>query len=69
MHDRSDPYIPYVESRRLRDATVGNGHQVYFAEFDFLNHVELKSPSNPFSFLADLIKLIFYSWLLMLKVL
>jgi len=69
MHDRSDPYIPYVESRRLRDATAGNGHQVYFAEFDFLNHVELKNPSNPISFLADLVKLIFYSWLLMLKVL
>ena len=69
MHDRSDPYIPYVESRRLRDATAGSGHQVYFAEFDFLNHVELKNPSNPISFLADLVKLIFYSWLLMLKVL
>ena len=69
MHDRSDPYIPYVESRRLRDATADNGHRVYFAEFDFLNHVELKNPSNPISFLADLVKLIFYSWLLMLKVL
>jgi acetyl esterase/lipase len=69
MHDRSDPYIPYVESRRLRDATMGNGHQVYFAEFDFLNHVELTSPSNPIAFLADLVKLIFYSWLLMLRVL
>lgn len=69
MHDRSDPYIPYVESRRLRDATADNGHQVYFAEFDFLNHVELKSPSNPLLFLADLVKLIYYSWLLMLKVL
>ena len=69
MHDRSDPFIPYVESRRLRDATAGNGHQVYFAEFDFLNHVELKSPSNPISFLADLVKLIFYSWLLMMRVL
>lgn len=69
MHDRSDPFIPYVESRRLRDATADNGHEVYFAEFDFLNHVELKSPSNPIVFLADLIKLIFYSWLLMLKVL
>ena len=69
MHDRSDPFIPYVESRRLRDATADNGHQVYFAEFDFLNHVELKSPSNPISFLADLVKLIFYVWLLMLKVL
>jgi len=69
MHDRSDPFIPYVESRRLRDATAGNGHQVYFAEFDFLNHVELKSPSNPISFLADLVKLIFYSWLLMMRAL
>jgi acetyl esterase/lipase len=69
MHDRSDPYIPYVESRRLRDATAGNGHEVYFAEFDFLNHVEPKNPSNPISFMADMVKLIFYSWLLMLKVL
>ena len=69
MHDRSDPYIPYVESRRLRDATADNSHRVYFAEFDFLNHVEFKSPSNPISFLADLVKLIFYVWLLMLKVL
>jgi acetyl esterase/lipase len=69
MHDRSDPYIPYVESRRLRDAALGNAHQVYFAEFDFLNHVEPTSPSNPIAFLADLVKLIFYSWLLMLRVL
>jgi len=69
MHDRSDPYIPYVESRRLRDATADNGHQVYFAEFDFLNHVEPKNPSNPISFLADMVKLVFYSWLLMLKML
>jgi acetyl esterase/lipase len=69
MHDRSDPYIPYVESRRLRDATMGNGHQVYFAEFNFLNHVEPTRPSNPIVFLADMVKLIFYSWLLMLRVL
>jgi len=69
MHDRSDPYIPYVESRRLRDATVGNGHRVYFAEFDFLNHVEPKNPSNPISFMADMVKLMFYSWLLILRML
>ena len=69
MHDRSDPFIPYVESRRLRDATVGNGHRVYFAEFDFLNHVEPKNPSNPISFMADMVKLIFYSWLLILRML
>ena len=69
MHDRSDPFIPYVESRRLRDATTGNGHRVYFAEFDFLNHVEPKNPSNPISFMADMVKLIFYSWLLILRML
>jgi acetyl esterase/lipase len=69
MHDRSDPFIPYVESRRLRDATANNGHQVYFAEFDFLNHVEPKNPKNPFAFLADMVKLTYYSWKLMLRVL
>ncbi len=69
MTDRSDPYIPYVESRRLRDAASHNGIRIHYAEFDFLNHVELTSPSNPLSFLADLLKLIFYSWLLMLQVL
>ena len=69
MTDRSDPYIPYVESRRLRDAVPQNGNHTYYAEFNFLNHVELSSPSNPFAFLVDLVKLIFYSWLLMLHVL
>ncbi|MBI2912359.1 MAG: prolyl oligopeptidase family serine peptidase [Chloroflexi bacterium] len=69
MTDRSDPYIPYVESRRLRDAAASNGGAVHYAEFDFLNHVELRSPANPFSFLADLLKLVFYAWLLMLRVL
>ncbi|HEU4758396.1 MAG TPA: prolyl oligopeptidase family serine peptidase [Dehalococcoidia bacterium] len=67
--DRSDPFIPYVESRRLRDAASQNGDRIHYAEFDFLNHVELSSPRNPFSFLADLIKLIYYAWLLMLQVL
>lgn len=67
MHDRSDPFIPHVESRRLRDATMHNGYNVYFAEFDFLNHVEPTSPSNPIAFLADMVKLIFYSWLMMTR--
>ena len=69
MHDRSDPYIPYVESRRLRDAVAGNGSDIHFAEFDILNHVELRSPSNPFILIIDFFKLIYYSWLLMLRVL
>jgi acetyl esterase/lipase len=69
LTDRSDPYIPYVESRRLRDAASENGNHLYYAEFNFLNHVELSSPSNPIAFLVDLVKLLFYSWLLMLHVL
>lgn len=67
MTDRSDPYIPFVESRRLRDAAAGNGNQIHYAEFDFLNHVEPSSPSNPIVFLTDLLKVLYYSWLLMLR--
>lgn len=69
LTDRSDPYIPYVESRRLRDAASHNGNQTHYAEFDFLNHVELSGPTNPIAFLADLIKLLFYAWLMVLNVL
>ena len=69
LTDRGDPYIPYVESRRLRDAASQNGSRIHYAEFGFLDHVELRSPSNPFSFLKDLLKLLFYSWLLLLRVL
>lgn len=69
LTDRSDPYIPYVESRRLRDALSQNGAQIHYAEFNILNHVEPTNPGNPFLFLADLFKLIFYAWLLMLQVL
>ncbi len=67
LTDRSDPYIPYVESRRLRDAVSDNGNRIHYAEFDFLNHVELTSPSNPASFGADFLKLVYHSWRLMLR--
>lgn len=69
LTDRSDPYIPYVESRRLRDALAQNGVELHYAEFDILNHVEPTSPANPFLFLADLFKLVFYAWLVLLRVL
>lgn len=69
LHDRSDPYIPYVESRRLRDAVAANGSDIHFAEFDILNHVEPRNPSNPLILIADFFKLIYYSWLIMLRVL
>ena len=68
MTDRSDPYVPYVESRRLRDAVSGNGNEIHYAEFDFLNHVELSSPSDPLSFTKDLGRLFYYSWLIMQRI-
>lgn len=68
MTDRSDPYVPYVESRRLRDAVSGNGNEIHYAEFDFLNHVEVSGPSNPIAFLEDFGRLLFNTWLIMQKV-
>lgn len=67
MTDKSDPYVPYVESRRLRDAVSGNGNEIHYAEFDFLNHVEL-SINNPLSFAEDFGRLLFNTWLIMQKI-
>jgi len=64
---RGDRLIPFTQSHLLRDSLQGRGLQVHYAEFDFLNHVELSGPTKPLSFLADLVKLILYSWLLMLR--
>jgi len=63
---RGDDLIPFTQSHLLRDSLQGRGLQLHYAEFDFLNHVEFSGPTNPLSFLADLVKLVFYSWLLML---
>lgn len=67
MTDKSDPYVPYVESRRLRDAVSGNGNEIHYAEFDFLNHVEL-SVNNPLSFAEDFGRLLYNTWLIMQKI-
>lgn len=67
IHDRGDPYIPYVESRRLRDAVAGNGSRLYYAEFDIFDHVELTNWRDPLTFVANIIKLLFYVWLLLLR--
>jgi acetyl esterase/lipase len=68
MTDKSDPYVPYVESRRLRDAASGNGNEIHYAEFDFLNHVELSGTGDPLSFSQDFGRLLFNTWLIMQKI-
>jgi hypothetical protein len=39
IHDQGDEFIPYVESRRLRDALDGRG-DVHFTEVSLFEHVE-----------------------------
>jgi|GEM_PF-512262 len=67
IHDRSDPYIPYVESRRLRDAVAANGSPLHYAEFDIFDHVEPTNWTDPLTFIANIGKLLFYVWLLLLR--
>src|SRR5437867_11482095 len=69
MTARHDHYIPYVESRRLRDATSGNGNRVHYTELDIFSHVEPTSVSNPLGLLVDILKLLYYMWQLMLRLL
>ncbi len=66
MTDRGDPYVPYVESRKLLDSAAGNGNAVHYSEFDFLSHVEIR-PSNPISFAGDITRLLFIGWQIMLR--
>ena len=56
-----------MESRRLRDATSGNGNRVHYTELDIFSHVEPTSVSNPLGLLADILKLLYYMWQLMLR--
>jgi acetyl esterase/lipase len=39
VHDQSDAFVPYVESRRLRDA-LGSRENVHFTEVSLFEHVE-----------------------------
>jgi dipeptidyl aminopeptidase/acylaminoacyl peptidase len=66
MHDRHDRYIPYVESRRLAEAARARV-DVHYAEMDIFRHVDPGVPTNPLTFLADLIELVFQVCRLMLR--
>ncbi len=39
VHDRGDPYIPYVESRRMRDRLAGR-EDIHYTEVSLFEHVE-----------------------------
>jgi acetyl esterase/lipase len=68
LHDRNDKLIPYVESRRLADAARA-GNDVHYSELDIFHHVNPTVPTNPITFLADLIEFLFQAFRLMLRLL
>lgn len=65
MHDRGDHLVPYVESRRTRDALVAAGHPPYFSEFDIFRHVEPGHTGSPHILARDGVRLLLHVyWLL-----
>jgi acetyl esterase/lipase len=57
MHDRGDPLIPYVESRRFRDALTAAGRPPYASEFDIFEHVDPTRGGSPLVLARDGLRL------------
>jgi dienelactone hydrolase len=57
MHDRGDPLIPYVESRRFRAALNAEGRRPYASEFDIFEHVDPTRGGKPLVVARDMVKL------------
>jgi hypothetical protein len=65
LHDRTDRYIPYVESRRLRDALEGQV-KVHFTEVNIFEHVEPTANRAARTLVVDSTKLFFDLYQLLL---
>ena len=46
LHDRGDPFIPYTETRKLKDA-IGGRDNVHFDELRLFEHVQPKLNQRP----------------------
>jgi len=55
--DRYDPFIPYTQSRALRDHLRALGHPTTYAELSIFRHVTPALQTNPLTFLADIMRL------------
>ena len=66
IHDRGDAFIPYVESRRLRDALVGR-ERVHFTEVSLFEHVEPRLSSGGDVIVLDGMRLYYRLYQLLLK--
>lgn len=54
---KDDNLIPYVESRRLRDAVAARGGAYHYAELSIFQHVDVALTSNFLRLFLDLVKL------------
>lgn len=66
IHDRGDPFIPYTESRRLKDA-IGDRQNAHFDEIRLFEHVEPKLNQRPDIIALDSTRLLFRLYQLLLR--
>lgn len=66
VHDRGDEFIPYVESRRLRDALEGRP-RLHFDEVRFFQHVEPRLNQRSDVLVMDGVRLIFRLYQILLR--
>jgi dienelactone hydrolase len=59
LHDKTDRFVPYTESRRLRDALQGQV-KLHFTEVDIFEHVEPTIDRAAHTLLTDSAKLYFH---------
>ena len=68
IHDRGDAFVPYVESRRLRDALAGR-EDVHFTEVSLFEHVEPRLGGGGDVLVLDSTRLYYRLYQLLLKLL
>ncbi len=66
IHDRADPFVPYTESRRMKDTIAGRGG-AHFDELRLFEHVEPKLNQRPEIIALDSTRLLFRLYQLLLK--
>jgi dienelactone hydrolase len=66
LHDRADPFVPYTESRRLKDA-IGDRANAHFDELRLFEHVSPKLDQQPDIIALDSTRLLFRLYQLLLR--
>jgi acetyl esterase/lipase len=66
LHDRADPFVPYTESRRMKDA-IGGRPNAHFDELRLFEHVSPKLNQNPDIIALDSTRLLFRLYQLLLR--